>query len=674
MAAPTNSVEIPAIPTSVVTAAGTDIHPVSQGGVTKQETNAQLATYLQTLTWPVASGGTGLTSYAIGDLIYASGATTLAKLADVATGNALIAGGIGVAPSWGKVGLTTHVSGILPLANGGSGADLSATGGANQIVRQNSAGGVFTVSVLAAADIPNLDASKITTGALTLARGGTHADLSATGGAGQYLKQAGAGADVTVGTIPATDLTYSGLTTGQLLRATGAASVAFGALDLTNGNAVTNALGAANGGTGKASYTIGDILYASAATTLTRLAGVATGNALISGGVATDISWGKIGLTTHVSGILPSANGGTGVNNAGTITNASNTTITGGGTLALGGFTLTVAASGTVVTTGANTFTALQTVAIDDAATNTTTTLLTLEHSSSGTPAASFGGRLLFNLESATVASRNAGAVDVFWTTATDATRTSNMNLVVISSAAEVIALKLNNSGISAIGGNTNSSITANTIALTNSGGAVVYQNSQGAAGSAVTIKGSNAIAANQFVGINFGAVETARFDVAPAAASSAAVVDNLILRRNPPSGTPAAGTGQQLRFTGKSDTTADRDQLVFSAEYVVATDASRTNRGKVLIYDTAAREAIRVEASGTAAMIGFLGAAAVVRQTGGENLTNNVTSGGTTGQIDDFAGSLYATDAATIRNDIYQLARALKQDHDALRLYGFLT
>jgi hypothetical protein len=35
---------------------------------------------------------------------------------------------------------------------------------------------------------------------------------------------------------------------------------------------------------------------------------------------------------------------------------------------------------------------------------------------------------------------------------------------------------------------------------------------------------------------------------------------------------------------------------------------------------------------------------------------------------------TIYANDAAAIRNNIYQLARALKQDHDALRLYGFLT
>jgi hypothetical protein len=66
-------------------------------------------------------GGTGLTSYAVGDLLYADTTTSLAKLADVAVGNALISGGVAAAPSWGKIGLATHVSGTLPIANGGTG-------------------------------------------------------------------------------------------------------------------------------------------------------------------------------------------------------------------------------------------------------------------------------------------------------------------------------------------------------------------------------------------------------------------------------------------------------------------------------------------------------------------------------------------------------------------------
>ena len=59
---------------------------------------------------------------------------------------------------------------------------------------------------LVAADIPSLDASIITTGQLALARGGTGANLSATGGTGQFLKQASTGAAVTVGTISTSDL------------------------------------------------------------------------------------------------------------------------------------------------------------------------------------------------------------------------------------------------------------------------------------------------------------------------------------------------------------------------------------------------------------------------------------------------------------------------------------
>lgn len=69
-----------------------------------------------------ASGGTDQSIYAVGDLLYASGATALSRLSDVATGNALISGGVNTAPSWGKIGLTTHVSGTLAVGNGGSGA------------------------------------------------------------------------------------------------------------------------------------------------------------------------------------------------------------------------------------------------------------------------------------------------------------------------------------------------------------------------------------------------------------------------------------------------------------------------------------------------------------------------------------------------------------------------
>lgn len=79
---------------------------------------ATILTDANTVTAP--QGGTGQSSYAIGDLLYASASNALSKLADVATGNAMISGGVGVAPLYGKIGLTTHVSGTLPVANGGT--------------------------------------------------------------------------------------------------------------------------------------------------------------------------------------------------------------------------------------------------------------------------------------------------------------------------------------------------------------------------------------------------------------------------------------------------------------------------------------------------------------------------------------------------------------------------
>ena len=140
-------------------------------------------------------------------------------------------------------------------------------------------------------------------------------------------------------------------------------------------------------------------------------------------------------------------------------------------------------------------------------------------------------------------------------------------------------------------------------------------------------------------------------------------------------SSTPAANFAGDLKFQLESTTTEDVDAANVAVSWATATHASRKARVVHNVYDTAVREALRLEADGSAAMIGFLGASAVVRQTSGANLTNNVTSGGTDDTIANFTDlTTYATDAATIRNDIYQLARKLKQVNDALRLYGLLT
>ena len=110
-----------------ITIANTGVLSFSGGttGLTPAAATAGVVTLAGTLI--AVNGGTGYAAYAVGDLLYADTTATLAKLPDVATGNALISGGVGVAPAWGKIGLTTHVSGILPIVNGGTNGSATPT-------------------------------------------------------------------------------------------------------------------------------------------------------------------------------------------------------------------------------------------------------------------------------------------------------------------------------------------------------------------------------------------------------------------------------------------------------------------------------------------------------------------------------------------------------------------
>ena len=118
-----------------------------------------------------AYGGTGLSSYTVGDIVYATGTTTIGKLADIAAGNVLLSGGIGVAPSYGKVALTTHVSGVLPVANGGTG-QTTASGAINALTpsQTGNSGKYLTTngSVVSWAAVPSPN-----NGTLTMAVSGT---------------------------------------------------------------------------------------------------------------------------------------------------------------------------------------------------------------------------------------------------------------------------------------------------------------------------------------------------------------------------------------------------------------------------------------------------------------------------------------------------------------------
>lgn len=113
----------------------------------------------------------------------------------------------------------------------------------------------------------------------------------------------------------------------------------------------------------------------------------------------------------------------------------------------------------------------------------------------------------------------------------------------------------------------------------------------------------------------------------------------------------------------GASSTQTARETLSIVESWATATDASRKSRSVFNQYDTAARECLRLEASGTAAMIGFLGASAVIRQAT-TGTTTGFTAGSGTAVNDDstFTGNTGST-AYTIGDIIL-----------ALKNYGLLA
>jgi hypothetical protein len=112
-------------------------------------------------------------------------------------------------------------------------------------------------------------------------------------------------------------VTYGNINGGKIFYTTfNATGAVLGTTDipwnsLTEGSITgIGTLAVANGGTGLASYTAGDFIYATGTASLARLAAVSSGNVLKSG---TTPSWGKVALASDVSGTLPVANGGTGL-------------------------------------------------------------------------------------------------------------------------------------------------------------------------------------------------------------------------------------------------------------------------------------------------------------------------------------------------------------------------
>ena len=237
-----------------------------------------------------ANGGTGQNTYVIGDLLYASTTTALSRLADVATGSILISGGVGVAPSWG---LATSV------------AVTSLTFGTTGLTPSTATQGAITVAGTLVAANGGTGQNTYAVGDLLYASTTTALSRLADVATGSILISGG------VGVAPSWGLATSVAVT----------SISFGTTGLTPSAAtqgavtVAGTLVAANGGTGQNTYVVGDLLYASTTTALSRLADVATGSVLVSGGTGVAPAYSStptVASLTATTSVLSSGAGGVG--------------------------------------------------------------------------------------------------------------------------------------------------------------------------------------------------------------------------------------------------------------------------------------------------------------------------------------------------------------------------
>lgn len=123
-------------------------------------------------------GGTGLTSYIQGDLLYASASNTLLQLAKDANSTRYLSNtGSSNNPAWAQVNLANGVTGTLPIANGGNG--LTSLGTANQLLGVNAGATALEYKAVTATLAGSLTIPSLTIGRIPyVSTGGLLADAS----------------------------------------------------------------------------------------------------------------------------------------------------------------------------------------------------------------------------------------------------------------------------------------------------------------------------------------------------------------------------------------------------------------------------------------------------------------------------------------------------------------
>lgn len=234
-------------------------------------------------------GGTGQSTYATGDILYASGTNTLSKLTKPAAASYLKMDSAGT-PTWDTLGLDDiTATGTITTGTWNAsviGAAYGGTGIANNAANTIAFTGNFSLGLTLSANT----SLTLPTSGVVATLDGSQAFTNKTYNGLTFVTSTGTFALANAKTFTVNNtLSFSG---------TDASSIAFGAggtVAYTNVGTLSNlssigtittgtwnasAIGAVYGGTGQTSYATGDIIYASATNTLSKLTAGADGNVL----------------------------------------------------------------------------------------------------------------------------------------------------------------------------------------------------------------------------------------------------------------------------------------------------------------------------------------------------------------------------------------------------------
>lgn len=326
--------------------------------------SATILTSASTVT--AAQGGTGRSSYSIGDLLSANTPSTLGIISSQPAGKVLKSKGINTIPAFEKVDLQNDIDGILPIINGGTNTNIPLTNDRLMLSSNDSiieAPQLTNGQIMIGADIGAPFPSTITPGAgiavindpneITIQLDPPLNNVDNTSDQQKPISTATQQALDTKQDVLVNEINIKSVSNQSLL---GSGNIVLDKSDVQlsnvdntsdNDKPVSTATQTSlnlkpdipvtptQGGTGHTAYTTGDILCSNTSTTLTKISTPSGSKILFSTGTATLPTWSSVSLTSGaISGITPITKGGTNsntaltnnkimVSNAGSITESS---------------------------------------------------------------------------------------------------------------------------------------------------------------------------------------------------------------------------------------------------------------------------------------------------------------------------------------------------------------